>query len=67
MKIQAPFQGQYEPAGQGFDGRRFYDSIRFVLRAYNPRKYRQWQWKFVWSGPVERRYRTLSPPPVVTA
>ena len=56
MKIKAPFQGRDEHAGQGFDGRRHYTSVRFVLRAFNPRKYPEWQWKFVWAGPVRRVY-----------
>ena len=57
MKVKAPFQGQYENAGQGFDGKRFYDLVRFVLRASNPSKYREWQWKLVCAFASERRYR----------
>lgn len=55
MKVQAPFQGQDEYAGQGFDGTRFYTSVRFVLRALTPSPYRLWRWPFVaYVGPVRR-------------
>jgi len=56
VKVKAPFQGQDEPAGQGWDGRRSYKLIRFVLRALSPRPFPQWSWKFVWAGPVRRIY-----------
>lgn len=36
MKVRAPFQGSYEHAGQGWDGRRSYWLVRFVVRAYLP-------------------------------
>lgn len=56
MKVKAPFQGHDERAGYGFDGRRFYTSVRFVLRACNPKPYPEWDWKFVWAAPVRRIY-----------
>ena len=35
MRVKAPFQGQWEYAGQGWDSRS-YSLVRFVLRAYIP-------------------------------
>jgi hypothetical protein len=61
MKIQAPFQGSEEHAGQGFDGRRSYILIRFVLRAFIP-SYdcegvpRIWRRPFVWQSEPVRKY-----------
>jgi len=57
MKIRAPFQGQEEHAGQGFDGGHFYNNVRFVLRAYTPSKYREYRWPFVWAGETRRVYQ----------
>jgi hypothetical protein len=61
MKVKAPFQGQDEPAGQGFDGKRFYVRMEFVLRAYLPfhdlkGQPRLWKRPFVWRGPVRKIY-----------
>lgn len=61
MKVKPPFQGQDELSGMGFDGRRFYDVVQFVLRAYIPLhdlkgRPRLWKRPFVWAEERRRVY-----------
>lgn len=60
MRIKAPFQGEYEHAGQGWNGRSYW-LVRFVLRAYVPFHDpkgvdRKWKWPIAFFGKPEKRY-----------
>lgn len=57
--LRAPFIGTWEENGQGFDGRRFYESFRFVLRAtvLGSRNNYVWGRPFVWcSRKIKKRF-----------